>query len=482
MDIRAELMFIGGEWVRSSDGATLDVSNPATGETVATVPVATEEDLDHALSCVESGSAVWRSMSAWERSAILRKASVLLTERIDHIATVLTTEQGKPLKEARGEVGAAAEQFDWFADEARRIYGRTVDSRLSNHRFQVLREPIGPVAAFTPWNFPILLAARKVAPALAAGCSVVLKPAEEAPTAALEMARALSDAGLPPGVLNVVTGDPAEISKRLLASPIIRKVSLTGSTRVGQQLLELAAHNINHVSMELGGHAPVIVFADADPAETARSCVSAKFRNAGQVCVAPTRFFVHEDIAEDFIAAFIEESEKLRLGPGLEAETEVGPLSSERRLVAVESLVENAIGLSATVATGGSRNAEMRGYFFPPTVLLDVPETAEVLTTEPFGPLATITRFSNIDDVLVKANSTPFGLAGYAFTNNLSTAIRVSEGLDVGIVGINTFAVSGAQVPFSGVKMSGIGAESGTEGIEAYLHSKTVAMGLRHSD
>jgi len=481
-NIRTESMLIGSEWVGSSDGGTLEVTDPSTGNTVATVPVATAADLDRALSHVKSGSAAWRAMSAWDRSVILRKAFDLLTERAADVAEKLTIEQGKTLREARAEVGAAAEQFDWYADEARRIYGRTVESRLPNHRFQVLREPIGPVAAFTPWNFPILLAARKVAPALAAGCSVILKPAEEAPTAALEMARALCDAGLPAGVLNVVTGDPAMISEHLLASPIIRKISLTGSTRVGQQLMGLAAHNINHVSMELGGHAPVIIFGDVDPEKAAQSCVVAKFRNAGQVCVSPTRFYVHESIADRFIAAFVAASEGLTVGPGLDPNTDVGPLASERRLAAVEHLVENAVGLSASVAIGGSRSPEQGGFFYPPTVLLDVPETAEIMSTEPFGPLATITRFATTDEVLLKANSTPFGLAGYAFTDDVSTATRVAEGLDVGIVGVNTFAVSGAQVPFSGVKMSGIGAESGTEGIDAYLHSKTVAVGLSLGD
>jgi succinate-semialdehyde dehydrogenase/glutarate-semialdehyde dehydrogenase len=477
--VRTERMLIGGEWVASSDGKLIDVVDPATEQVIATVPVATPEDLDRALDAARTGWERWKATSAWDRSAVLRRAAALLEERAEEIARTLTGEQGKPLAEARAEVASTIEQFDWYADEARRIYGRTADSRNVNQRLQVRREPIGPVAAFTPWNFPILLAARKVAPALAAGCSVILKPAEEAPSAALEMARALVDAGLPAGVLNVVTGTPPQISEHLLASPVIRKLSLTGSVEVGRQLLTLAARNINNVSMELGGHAPVLVFDDVDPEAAARACVAGKFRNAGQVCVSATRFYVHEKIAAEFTAAFTEATRALRVGAGLDEGTQVGPLVSGRRLAAIEQLVDDAVAQGAVIATGGASPAGRTGYFYSPTVLTGVSESAAIMQTEPFGPVAPIAAFSTFDEAVERANGTPYGLAAYVFTQDLTTATRAAEELEVGIVGVNSFAVSGAQVPFGGVKLSGIGAENGTEALDSYLHSKTIAIELR---
>lgn len=479
-DIHAHQMLIDGAWVNASDDATISVVDPATERVIASTPQATPADLDRALDAVQRGWKVWRAMSAWDRSAILRRASVLLAERADEIATVLTREQGKPLSEARAEVASSVEQLDWFADEARRIYGRTVDSRSTDQRMQVRREPVGPVAAFTPWNFPMLLAARKVAPALASGCAMILKPAEEAPGAALAMAAALVDAGLPPGVLNVVTGQPAQVSTHLLASPVIRKLSMTGSVAVGKHLLTLAADGVKNVSMELGGHAPVLVFGDVDPVVAGRMCAAAKFRNAGQVCIAATRFYVHDSIAEEFTSAFVETTRALQVGPGLE-DLDLGPLASERGLALATTLVADALDRGAVLRTGGQRVDATAGYFFEPTVISDVPEDAEIMHVEPFGPLAPISTFSTFAEAIEKANGTPYGLAGYVFSDDLTTATRAAEELEVGIVGINSVAVSGAQIPFGGVKESGIGAENGTEAMDSYLHSKSIAIGLRAS-
>jgi succinate-semialdehyde dehydrogenase/glutarate-semialdehyde dehydrogenase len=459
-------MLIDGAWVPAADGQRVEVENPATEEVICSVPRATVADLD-------AGG----GRDAWTRSGLLREAARILAGRAGEVARVLTQEQGKPIAEATAELAAAVEQLDWYADEARRVYGRVVPSSAAHRRMFVLREPVGPVAAFTPWNFPALLAARKIAPALAAGCSMILKPAEEAPRSVLAIAKALVDAGLPAGVLNVVTGDPAQISAHLLASPVIRKVSLTGSVAVGQQLIRAAADNILDVSMELGGHAPVLVFGDVDPEAAGAACARGKFRNAGQVCIAATRFYVHESIIDRFTAAFVETTRRLRVGNGLDPATELGPLSNRRRVDAVESLVAEAVDRGARVLTGG-RRLDGPGYFFEPTVLGEVPPDAEVMSVEPFGPIAPTAPFADLDEALRLANSTPYGLAGYVFTTNLSTAVRAYEGLEVGMVGVNEFAVSGAQVPFGGVKRSGIGNENGTEAMDSYTVAKTVTMSL----
>jgi succinate-semialdehyde dehydrogenase/glutarate-semialdehyde dehydrogenase len=470
-------MLIDGEWVSSSDGQRVDVENPATEEVVCSVPRATGADLDRALAAAASGWETWRRTDAWTRSAVLREAARILAGRADEVARVLTEEQGKPIAEARAELASAVEQLDWYADEARRVYGRVVPASVAHQRMLVLREPVGPVAAFTPWNFPALLSARKIAPALAAGCSMILKPAEEAPRSVLAIAQALVEAGLPAGVLNVVTGDPGQISAHLLASPVIRKVSLTGSVAVGQQLLRAGAENILDVSMELGGHAPVLVFPDVDAEAAGAACAKGKFRNAGQVCISATRFYVHESIIDRFTAAFVEQTRRLRIGNGLDPATDLGPLSNRRRVDAVESLVADAVDRGARLLTGGHRPTG-RGFFFEPTVLGEVPPDSQVMHVEPFGPLAPTAPFSDLEEGLRLANSTPYGLAGYVFTHDLDTAVRAYEGLEVGMVGVNGFAVSGAQVPFGGVKRSGIGSENGTEAMDAYTVSKTVAMSL----
>ncbi|MGI9018721.1 MAG: NAD-dependent succinate-semialdehyde dehydrogenase, partial [Euzebya sp.] len=446
---------------------------------IGTVPRATAGDLDRALAAAQTGWRTWRDVDATTRSRVLAAAGRILEQRSEELVRVLTAEQGKPLAESRNEVGGAIDQFDWFAGEARRIYGRVVPASDPSKRLTVLREPIGPVAAFTPWNFPALLPARKIAPALAAGCSMIIKPAEEAPGTALMIARALQDAGLPDGVLNVVTGDPAAVSAHLLASPIIRKVSLTGSSAVGRLLIRASAEQVQDISLELGGHAPVLVFPDIDPTETGTACARAKFRNAGQVCIAGTRFYVHDSIVQEFSDAFVRETRALKLGAGTDEATDIGPLSSARRRSAVEEHVADALDRGASLLTGGRRpEGFARGYFYEPTVLAEVPAEADIMQIEPFGPVAPISSFQDFDQVISLANSTPFGLAGYVFTRDLRTATLATEGLEVGMVAVNHFSPSSTQIPFGGVKRSGIGAENGSEAIDAYTVVKTVSVSL----
>ncbi|MFH1539985.1 MAG: NAD-dependent succinate-semialdehyde dehydrogenase [bacterium] len=468
-------MYIDGEWAPASDGARTDIINPATEEVVDSVPVATEADLDRALAAADKAWKSWREVDAWTRSATVRKVAELIRERVDEIADVLTEEQGKTLAESKGETLAAADQFDWYADEARRICGRVIDGHSRAHRLLVIRRPVGPVAAFSPWNFPILLSSRKIAPALAAGCSIIVKPAIEAPRITMMVAQACHDAGVPPGVVNVVTGKSSMISRHLISSDVVRKVSLTGSVPVGREILRLCADQIKAVSMELGGHSPVLVFEDADVEQAAEIAARGKFRNNGQVCIAASRFFVQESVADRFIAKFKEITESLKLGNGREPGTDVGPLANMRRLEATEALVSDAVGKGAVVACGGGRAEEFKkGFYFRPTVLTNVDTSMNIMTEEPFCPIAPITTFTNLDDALEKANATEYGLAGYIFTKNTKTAFLASEGLDVGMVGVNNLVIASAEIPFGGVKKSGFGREGGSEGIESYTVTKYI--------
>jgi succinate-semialdehyde dehydrogenase / glutarate-semialdehyde dehydrogenase len=470
-------LYLAGRWHRTA--ATLAIENPATEETVGYVSVAADEEVDLALRAADESWRAWAQTDAWTRCATLRRIGQLLGEREEEIAACMTEEQGKPLAEARGEVNAAAEQFDWYADEARRLYGRLIPGHSTNNRLSVLHQPVGPVAAFTAWNFPALLPARKIAPALAAGCSIILKPAEEAPRTALAIARACSDAGLPGGLLNVVVGDPLQISERLLRSDVVRKVTLTGSVPVGEHLLRLAAAGIKGVTMELGGHAPVLVLADADPKKAAVACARAKFRNCGQVCISPSRFYVADQIASEFLDAFSAAVADFHVGPGDDPATDVGPLANARRLQAVRGLVDDARAQGAEVRIGGRRPpGHARGYFYEPTVLADVTESMRVMHEEPFGPIAPICTFADPDDAIASANSTAYGLASYVFTNNLTDAYRIAEALETGMVGINHMLLATAEAPFGGVKRSGFGREGGSEGIEAYTVTKYINVAL----
>jgi len=470
-------LYIDGEWLEASDGARREVVDPATEEAVDSVPAATGRDLDRALEAADRGWRQWRETDVWSRSATLRRAAGLIRERADRIAEVLTGEQGKTLGEARAETLAAADQFDWYADEARRIYGRVIDGHSRAHRLLVIRQAVGPVAAFSPWNFPALLSSRKIAPALAAGCSLIVKPAIEAPRTVLCVAAACADAGLPPGVLNVVTGDSARISRHLISSDRIRKVSLTGSVPVGQEILRLCADSVKAVSMELGGHSPVLVFEDADVAQAAEVCARGKFRNNGQVCIAASRFFVQEAVYEPFVKRFREVTEALRLGNGRDPGVDIGPLANRRRLEATDRLVRDAVDRGARLVCGGARDASFpRGFFYRPTVLAEVDRSMKIMNEEPFCPVAPIAPFTDLEDGLAKANGTEFGLAGYVFTRNTRTAFLASEGLEAGMVGVNNLVIATAEIPFGGIKKSGFGREGGSEGVEGYTVTKYINL------
>ena len=466
-------LFIGGSW-RIGEGRDLfPVVDPASGEAIGEVPMASAADLDEALDAADQGFKVWRATPADQRGAVLKKAAALLRERVEPIAHLLTMEQGKPLAEARAEVLSSAQLFDWCGEEAVRIYGRML-VRPTGQRALVTRQPIGPVAAFSPWNFPVYLMAKKLGPALATGCSVIAKPPEETPGCTGALVRCLIDAGVPAGVVQLVHGVPDAVSRHLLASPVIRKVSFTGSVPVGRHLMRLAADGLKRVTMELGGHAPVLIFADCDLEKTLDIVVPQKFRNAGQVCVSPTRFYVQDAIYDRFVAGFAERARAVTTGHGLSADTTMGPLANARRPAAIAALVDDAAAKGARVLAGGKRGAD--GFFFEPTLLADVPDSADIMSNEPFGPVAVTAPFSTFDDAVEKANRLPFGLAAFAFTEGLRNANLLGDAIEAGMVGINTFAVSAADAPFGGVKDSGFGSEGGLEGMDSYLVTKAIHM------
>jgi succinate-semialdehyde dehydrogenase/glutarate-semialdehyde dehydrogenase len=472
-------LYIDGTWRAASGGQVREVHDPATEKTVGVIPVAQQEDLDAALAAAQGSFRNWAGASPWERAAILRRAAGNIRANTDRIALLMTSETGKPLAEARGEVGAAAEQFEWYAEEAKRIYGHTIEARETEVRMAVRYQPVGVVAAFTAWNFPALLPARKIGAALAAGCTVVIKPASEAAGSCMALVQACHDAGLPAGVLNLVTGDSGFISEYLLRSPIVRKASLTGSTPVGRRLLELAAQGIKKVSMELGGHAPVLVFGDADLEHAIAMCAAFKFRNCGQVCASPTRFYVHESIYSEFCEGFAAAARALKVGSGLDPATQMGPLANRRGFEHAARLVEDAVASGARLLAGGGRPPGMdQGYFFSPTVLADVPPHAQIMQLEPFAPIAPITPFSTFEEAIELANSTPYGLASYVFSRSLKTATLASEAIEAGMVGINEIAIASAEMPFGGVKQSGMGREGGSLGIKDYLEAKFIKTRL----
>ena len=468
-------LFIDGAWTPAAAGRILPVVNPASGEVVGTVAHAERADLDRALEASDKGFRAWRKVSAFERSKVMRKAADLLRERADSIAPLLTMEQGKPLPEAKGEVLAAADVIDWFAEEARRTYGRVIPARTEGVYQLVIKEPVGPVAAFTPWNFPINQVVRKLSCALAAGCSIIVKAPEETPASPAELIRCFADAGVPAGVMNLVYGLPAEISEYLIPHPIIRKMSFTGSTAVGKQLAAIAGLHMKRVTMELGGHAPAIVFDDADVATASRLLAGAKFRNAGQVCVSPTRFLIQEKVYEQFVDQFVGHAKALKVGDGMDASTNMGPMANARRIAAMEAFIGDAAHKGATVRTGGNRIGN-KGNFFEPTVLTDVPMEARVMHEEPFGPLAVISPFNGFDDVVAEANRLPYGLASYAYTRSAKTANAIAAAVESGMVSINHHGLALPEVPFGGVKDSGYGSEGGLEAIEGYLNTKFVTQ------
>jgi succinate-semialdehyde dehydrogenase/glutarate-semialdehyde dehydrogenase len=463
-------LYIGGQW-KSADGQP--VLNPADDTVLGTVPHATRSDLDAALEAAEKGFKVWSRTSPAKRAEIILKAAQLMRERIEELAVAMTLEQGKPIAQSRLEILRACEIIEWDAQEGRRIYGRIIPSE-PGMRHSVLRQPIGVVAAFSPWNFPTSSPARKVGGALSAGCSIILKASEETPAGAVQLVKAFADAGLPPGVLNLVFGKPADISEYLIPQPSVRLVTFTGSVPVGKHLTALAGKHMKPVIMELGGHSPVIVCDDVDPAANGASSAMAKSRNAGQVCVSPTRFFVEDAIYDRFTQAIAEKAASLKVGNGLDPANQMGPLANDRRLAAMETLVADAKDKGARVMAGGSRIGN-RGNFFPLTVLADVPDEARAMREEPFGPLALVNRVKNLDEAIEKANSVPYGLAGYAFTNSAYKADRLAETIEVGNLSINHFVASIAETPFGGVKDSGFGREGGTEGLQCYTVVKNVS-------
>ncbi|HNW17974.1 MAG TPA: NAD-dependent succinate-semialdehyde dehydrogenase [Sphingorhabdus lacus] len=472
MNSTSELgIYINGSWRRGEGRDIHNVVNPATGAVIAELPLATAADLDEALDATAKGFAHWRAVDVNERAAILHKVAGLIRERAEDIAVLLTTEQGKPLAEARTEVLSCASQFDYFAEEAKRSYGRVL-VRPTGQRSLVLKQPVGPVAAFSPWNFPVNLMCKKMAAALAAGCSIIAKPPEETPHCTSAIMQCVIDGGVPGHVAQLVYGVPDMVSRHLIASPVIRKVSFTGSVPVGKHLLKLAADGVKRTTMELGGHAPVLVFDDCDLEKAIKLSSTQKFRNAGQVCISPTRFYVQEGIYDRFIAGFAEATKKVQMGNGLDASTIMGPLANDRRPPAIEKLVRDATDKGAKLLAGGERGEG--GYFYQPTVLADVPMTADIMTDEPFGPVALIRPFKDFDEAIAQANRLPFGLAAYAFTENARQANLVADALDTGMVGLNSFVISMPDAPFGGVKESGFGSEGGPEGLDSYYVTKAV--------
>jgi len=468
-------LFIDGVWGPAADGATIDVVNPATGERIGGLAKAGIADLDRALEATQKGFATWRATSPFERARIMRKAAELMRERAGAIAPLMTLEQGKPLAEAKGEATASADIIDWFAEEGRRAYGRIVPARAPGVHQLVIKEPVGPVAAFTPWNFPINQAVRKVSAALAAGCSIIVKGPEETPASCAELFRAFHDAGVPAGVIGLVYGEPAEISSYLIAHPVIRKMSFTGSTPVGKQLAALAGQHMKRATMELGGHAPVMVFEDADIAATAKTMAMFKTRNAGQVCVSPTRFLIQNDAFEPFVETFVETIKTVKVGDGAEQGTQMGPLANERRIPAVEALIQDAVERGGKLLTGGNRIGN-RGNFFEPSVLVDVPTEARIMNEEPFGPVAIINRFATEDEAIAEANRLPYGLATYAYTGSARTMQALGDRVETGMITINHLGLALPEVPFGGVKDSGYGTEGGADALEPYLVAKFVTQ------
>lgn len=467
--------YIDGEFVQGEGRHVTDVLNPATNLPIGKLPHATMADLDRALSSAQRAFETWRNSSPMLRSQILRKVGELARERAQVIGRNITLDQGKPLAEAVGEVTVCSEHADWHAEECRRIYGRVIPARSSQVQQTVLREPIGVCVAFSPWNFPFNQAIRKVAAAIGAGCSVIVKGSSDTPSAVVAIAQLFHDAGLPPGVLSVVWGDSGMISDHLIRSPIVRKISFTGSTPVGQQLAALAGSLMKRCTMELGGHAPVIVCDDADIDTAVDQLVGYKFRNAGQVCVSPTRFFVQEGAYDHFVDRFVAKTQAIKVGDGLEAGSRMGPLAQRRRIAAMEGFVDDARQRGANILTGGQA-LPGEGNFYAPTVITDLPENARFLNEEPFGPMAGIVRFGNLEDALQRANRLPFGLASYAFTRSAKNAHAISRGLEAGMVSINHIGLALAETPFGGLKESGYGSEGGSETFDGYLTTKFISQ------
>jgi succinate-semialdehyde dehydrogenase / glutarate-semialdehyde dehydrogenase len=472
-------LFLDGGWRAASDGGAADVFSPVTEKPLGAVPVSTLADSEEAIAAAERGLAAWSAKSGFERADALHRIADEMVRRKDEAARMISTETGKPLAQSEREWGLAADQFRWYAEEARRIYGRIVESRVPGGRFEVLRQPVGIAAAFTAWNFPAALVARKAAPALAAGCSIIIRPSSQTPGTAMVMVDCMRAGDLPPGTVGLLVGPTATTYAPIMASAAVRKVSLTGSTRVGQQMIRDAADTVKKVSMELGGNAPLIVFDDADLEATLNLAVPTKYGNAGQVCVTPDRFFVHESLHDRFVQGFVARATALKLGDGLDPATQMGPLINAGRLSEIEAIIADAVGQGAAIAAGGHRSAGFNaGHFHEPTVLTDVTDDMRVFAEENFGPIAAITRFTSDDEVMARANASTMGLSAYAFTRSARRARRAVAELKAGMVGINSFALAAAEAPFGGTNFSGMGREGGSEGILDYLDTKLAQIVL----
>jgi succinate-semialdehyde dehydrogenase/glutarate-semialdehyde dehydrogenase len=472
-------MFLDGRWTAARSGRTLGIINPATEEILREVPYGDRGDVHEAVEAAGRAFETWSKTTAYERAAVLRRVADLMRERQEEIAQQLTREQGKTLVESRGEIAQSANNFEWMAEECKRAYGRIIPQSLPNKRLWTLRHPVGPVAAIAPWNFPVLLLARKIAPAIAAGCTVVARPASQTPLAPMRMFQCIEDAGVPAGVANLVTCPPHDFSAEIMENPIIRKISFTGSTEVGKELTRLAAAQMKRVSMELGGHAPVVIFPDVDPEQAAKVTAIGKFRNNGQVCISPTRIYVHRQVRGPFTEAAVEFSRKLRIGPGWEEGTDIGPLFEKRSLENTIGFIEDARAKGARVLAGGRRpDGFERGYWWEPTVLTDIQPGMRLTCEETFGPIMPILEFEEIDAVIRAANHPTYGLAAYVMTSDMKTALRMAEGLEYGIIGINDTVPATAQAPFGGMKESGTGREGGIEGLEPYLETKFISFGI----
>ncbi len=473
-------LYIDGQWVDSSNGKRNAVNNPATEEPVGEVAFGTRDDCKRAIAAAKAAMPAWAKLTAWDRAKILKKAADLIRERADGIARTLTMEQGKPLAEAKGEVMQSADTFEWFAEEGKRAYGDVIPNSVPGKRHITLKHPVGVVGAIGPWNFPVSLLVRKIAPALAVGCTIVCKPATQTPFSLINIFDCLIEAGLPKGVANFVVGPAKDIGDEFIENPAVRKISFTGSTAVGKMLMAGAAGHVKRLSLELGGHAPFIVFPDADPEAVAKAAVTGKFRNNGQVCISPSRFFVHKDIIKKFTEVAVAAAKNLKMGNGLDAGIEVGPMFEKKAMENTVKLVEDAAGKGAKLLTGGKRcEGFAKGYFFEPTILSGLSDDAKMLTDEPFAPVMPIIEFGSLEEVIAKANNTPYGLAAYVFTNDITTAFHMAEGLEAGMIGINDPVPVAVQAPFGGMKESGYGRELSREGLDAYLETKHISFKLR---
>jgi succinate-semialdehyde dehydrogenase / glutarate-semialdehyde dehydrogenase len=478
--VKNRQLFINGKWCDAGNGKTLAVINPATEDSIADVAFGTRDDCRKAIDAAAAAMPAWMKLTPYDRAKVLKKTADLMRDRADGLARTMTMEQGKPVAEAKAEVLHSADTFEWFAEEGKRAYGQVIPNSAPGKRHLTVKHPVGVVGAIGPWNFPITLQARKLAPALAAGCTIVCKPASQTPLSLIGVFECLIDAGLPPGVANLIMGPAGDISDEFMQNPAVRKISFTGSTAVGKQLMKQAADQVKRLSLELGGHAPFIVFPDADPEVVAKAAVLGKFRNNGQVCISPSRFYVHQDVRKRFTEVAVEEAKRLKLGNGLDEGVVVGPMFEKKAMENTVGLIDDARAKGAQVLTGGRRSDRFeKGYFFEPTVLSGLTPEAKLLTEEPFAPVMPVLDFSKLDDVIAAANNTRYGLAAYVFTNDLSVAFKMAEGLEAGIIGVNDPVPATPQCPFGGMKESGMGRELAHEGLEAYLETKYVSIKLR---